>query len=383
MSIDTLIIDEGRHITIDLLDLSKRIDKVPAMVYHIRMTADGRSVLAKSRDKFVVPKKRFGKHELYKKEILARYLECKDSMGALFNGLKGAGKSMLAEDLCNEVIKMGYPIIHIDSELPPSLIRKYMKFIGPCALYFDEFGKYYKEEQRNGMLTFFSDTSHEKVLFLVTSNTTMELNDFMIDRPSRFLFRINFDGVDAELMTEIIEDWKLEPTISEYLIEYCKVHRVSFDVINAISRPAMDSRTVKEFADKLKVLNVPQAIFPRIRVRSVIYNGEPWKGDYKVDEENGKLSIQLFKLGEVEAEYSGEVEWLTAKKIMLSTGVYNVEFDAALTVKLNRSFAPYKFAAERESPDYDSEEKGPRRRGGYLGDGHMPPPMISPFTNGG
>lgn len=358
MAATTIISDNGDKVYIDQIDFSKRVDKVPPRIYRIRVNPDtGRPFLLAESDRYKVSTRRYGKHNEYKKMITSAFMETEGTLGALFNGLKGAGKTMLAEDICNDVLDVGMPVIFIDFAAPAALITAVAKQVGPCVIFFDEYGKFYKEDERSMMLAFFSSNELKKTLFLITTNSLIELNDFMIDRPSRFRYRINFGGVSDDVVTEMIEDLKLESCIVEYLSEYCKTHKVSYDVMNTIIRPATDSRTVKEFNDKLSVLNVPQAIHPFIRPITVTYNGEKWADEIVITEVDGDVTLTLYKTGSATPEYECKINWLTAKKVLINATTYNVDFDDAVSAKLDRCFQTHQPRAYRQMSDEASQDR--------------------------
>lgn len=133
--------DSDSHISVTNHNEAALLDHVPAGVYTYRMSLDG-PILQKDRKRFEVASRKYGKHSQHLKTIMGAYDRLSPSMGIIMEGIKGAGKSMLAEDICNAAISMGMPAYRIDSAINESALR----FLAACSpggyvLYFDEFGK--------------------------------------------------------------------------------------------------------------------------------------------------------------------------------------------------------------------------------------------------
>lgn len=332
----TILTDVESHIKIDNLDLSRQIPKVPPMVYRIGIV-DEKPVLVKDRVKFNVPTKRFGTHDVLKKQISSEHINAEGCTGVLLVGLKGAGKSLLSEDICNDAIKAGFPVLMIDQGFTDKLIKSMIKIIGPCVVYFDEYGKIYKEEERNQMLTLFSDTSLKKILWLITANATYELNDFMINRPGRFLFKIDYNGMAEDAILEVVDGLSLEPLILEYLLEYCKCHTISFDVLRVLVKVATDCTTVKQFEDKIKIHNVPDAIHINYHLQEVTLDNAEFEGDAVVENKNGNITVTLRDKTDAKVVDESIVNWPTVKKVALGEDQFRVFVNERVMIKVRRS----------------------------------------------
>ena len=109
------LFDEDGTIVIRHVSDSNITDHVQPAVYRIRevlMSSDIR--LVPDRPKFDVPAKFYGKHNTHKQEILTAFNKAEGATGVLLRGIKGAGKSVLAEDLCNSLLAKYIPVIFVD-----------------------------------------------------------------------------------------------------------------------------------------------------------------------------------------------------------------------------------------------------------------------------
>jgi hypothetical protein len=348
----TILADEGPYVTLSNINLHNKIEKVPPMVYRVG-TKDEEVILIKDRERFKVPTKRYGAHDAYKASFIRTYGETKGTTGILLTGLKGAGKSLLAEDTINEVIdKFQRPCLMITSAIPSSVIKRLILAMGKCSVYFDEFGKYYEEEERNKMLTLFSDSDLEGVMFIVTSNHIHELSDYMIHRPGRFLYKINYEGMQEDAILEVIEELKLPPAILAYILDYCKCHRISFDMLRVVAKVAAGAKDLKAFKQELKIHNVPDEVYANYNLREVLHNGEEFKGDTRfVHEDDGTIVLELRDPKSNEIIDSGKFEWLTASKVETAAdeSEWRVVISPTITVKINRNLSPYKQRAINSS----------------------------------
>lgn len=338
-----VIADEGPFIKVDHINFKNRIEKIPGGVYKVGVV-DEEPVLVKDREKFDLPKRIYGKHEAYKATVVRKFRETKGTLGVLMDGLKGTGKSLLAEGICNKLIESGMPILLVSDSVSPSLLKHFIEAMGPCAIYFDEFGKFYKEEARDKMLTLFSDSSLKQVMFIVTSNHTGELTDAMIHRPGRFFYKFNYKGLEEEEILEIIEDNKIEPAVLAYMLDYCKYHQCSFDVVRVLISCAFNMPTVEKYIEELKIHNVPNQVYTQYRVSEVMYKGEKYEGDITVSEENGTLKIALRDKVTTVVVEEVTFEWTSADKVPLgkSGNEFRIKLSDTLTIKIDRSVSSWK-----------------------------------------
>jgi hypothetical protein len=202
-------------------------------------------------------------------------------MGLLLIGNKGGGKSMLAEDIGNWGIAKGLPVLMIDSRQNPSVIRMVIQAMGPCIVYFDEFGKIYKdgsedgqENYRDAMLALFSDTSMTGVMMIVTANSRSELSEFMLDRPGRFAYRINHAGIDESTIREIAANYHLNEEFMEVMLRSNLGENTNYDSLCKLGSIAMQCKTMEELVEICAIANIPPLMWYSYRVLTVRYQGK-------------------------------------------------------------------------------------------------------------
>jgi hypothetical protein len=272
--------DRGGFISVSQHDTAGVIDHVPAYVYDVSFNENIGLMLVRDRANFDVGERKYGNHRKWYNIVTSRYDRENPSLGVIMMGYKGLGKSFLAEDICNWGLRQGLPVLFINQKLPVGLIHGAISSIGPCIVYFDEFGKSYRsgtdkesENDRDKMITLFSDTSHKGVMFIVTGNHKHEFSDFMIDRPGRFEYRFNFDMLSVSVAAEIADEYKLSPEMRDLLLRHTYHRTSSYDIITKMAAVLRRHKSLDEAIDEISVLNVPDLAWYSHSIQEVLYHG--------------------------------------------------------------------------------------------------------------
>lgn len=135
------------------------------------------------------------------------YIKSGKQLGILLHGLSGMGKSMLAKQLCMEMVtKCQMPVIIFDFNSAEHIADILKQVNQPSVIFLDEFEKMFdKVEKQNYLLTLLDGVANHKHLFLFTCNDANKINPYMLHRPSRIRYHFRFDRVPKEIAHEIIE----------------------------------------------------------------------------------------------------------------------------------------------------------------------------------
>lgn len=170
------------------------------------------------------------------------YIKSGKQLGILLHGLSGMGKSMLAKQLCMEMVtKCQMPVIIFDFNSAEHIADILKQVNQPSVIFLDEFEKMFagndveskpyqeqnellsildgtnvskhiflftaneKSERQNYLLTLLDGVMNHKHLFLFTCNDVNKINPYMLHRPSRIRYHFRFDRVPKEIAHEIIE----------------------------------------------------------------------------------------------------------------------------------------------------------------------------------
>lgn len=366
-----IVTDEGTVLGLKEVELHKRVENIKPMVYRISMDQDGNIFMPKDRLRFTLPDKFYGSHSTYCKMVYDKYKDrAPDCTGLIATGLKGAGKSLLSEDLCNRCIDDGLPVLLVEQPLPAFAIKKVIRAFGPCAVYFDEFGKVYsKEESRQTLLTLFSDSSLEQVLFIVTSNNIWgELSDYMVDRPGRFLFRITYETLPADTWQDMLDERTIAYPIKDYLVDYIAHHPISFDIARVVLELAEKAKNVDGFIELAKVHNIPHPVGVKFTVMEVFVDGKPFEEDVVVKADGKSLNFRLTNRADNAVVADVTVDWDKVEKTNLgvvshftkSDHTYRLTLADNITAKVQRNV--YKLNDIHSIPTSDIQRVGGFRR---------------------
>ncbi len=273
--------DHGNHYCFSTVDADNMPrDHLPAGRYKLRVVPDGSGglkLLFEKADMYILPVTRFGDHTKNFQRIRSDYQPDGDSMGVLLVGVKGTGKTLMAEELGSWMIGQGRPVIEIADDIPLAVLERALAMVGPCMMYFDEFGKNYAEaEDRNKLITLFSDNSIRGTLFVVTGNSgESEIPDTLMYRPGRFKYMITFHTVDRKTAMEVIEHFHVPEEYHRALLWYTEGRSVNLDVFLHVVRAVRTLRPGESIDDLMSILNVPYAVKPLLRVTGVVQPGVP------------------------------------------------------------------------------------------------------------
>jgi len=252
-----VLMDTPTSIVIRDVPSNAQLDHIPPYVYRPHFNRDGID-LEKLYPNFKTPTKLYGDHAENRDIIWRDFLSENDSMGVMLSGKRGSGKSVLAEDLCNNALKLGLPVVRIDQQIPVFMLYDILKVCGPCVLYFDEFGKiYHKSEDRNELLTLFSDRNITKTLFIVTGNKLTDFNDHMLMRPGRFRYNVAFDGIAPDVLEAVLTNAGLNEDIKTWMTEYVSINEIPFDILMNVLKLTCQIDDLPTLIQRIKLLNVP------------------------------------------------------------------------------------------------------------------------------
>jgi hypothetical protein len=353
--------DCDTHLAVSGINTTGQIDHIPAHVYTLTTDPFGTLILVKDRKRFKVPEKKYGKHTRYFNILTKRYDRLNPTLGVLLVGKKGSGKSLLAEDVGNWGLNQDIPVLLVNEPIHPNLIHSALSVIGPCIIYFDEFGKVYSDEdKRNMMLAFFSDSSHTGVLNIVTGNGVDEISEYMMNRPGRFEFRFNFQRTLALAFMDIARDFHLSGEI-ESLFLRTMIHReATMDIALKLAPYLRDCKTLDEALDMFDILNVPEPVYVYHRIREAVWKGKQVKTQvFRCSSEDDELTTEIFlpetkefkkwqfhslnhpnatRMRNYGYNYEGSQKDEQYEQERLNLGEYRIELDDDLIITYTREF---------------------------------------------
>lgn len=303
------LVDAGAHIKLAKVTPSSTIDHLPPRVYRIVVSEEEGVELQTVAQSFTLPEKIYGKtHAELVKTITDDFKKTTGTLGAMFLGTKGNGKSMAVEAICNKMLQQDIPTIIIDKPYPGVLIKDVLSAVGPAVLYFDEFAKIYpretssedRRESQEQLLTLFSDSSLKKVLFLLTENDSSDVSNYIHNRPGRVKYVVHVYSPDFEVFKEMAEGLPIHQEVMDYVEFYLNYHRgtqFGIDALLALRDAAVNAAKPIDFVGRIKFLNVPMAVFKLYNAELVTHKESDLPVPYQalVSEDKKTISIKIIE----------------------------------------------------------------------------------------
>lgn len=295
------------------------VNRLPPQTYSVDYNPMRGFSLTAEKD-LKVPDIIYGDADITAKRTLTAFERRDKSTGALLIGEKGSGKTMTAMLIALEAQKKGIPVILVNKDMTVECGMGLGNFIGSIdqeiVVIFDEFDKTHPSESQDRLLTMFDGVSSSKKLFVVTANSEYRLSDFLVNRPGRFLYLIDHNGVDEKFIRSFCVDKIDEGKINEIVNLSSEFERFNFDMLDSLVTELVchPDDTVK---DALFFLNISPNRVNRIYYSISCKNNEGEKVDIypkEIDNVHAPRGIEFYY-----DEQSTRVFFADAKKIDADT----------------------------------------------------------------
>ncbi len=193
--------------------------------------------------------------------ILKTYRERTSSTGSLFIGEKGNGKTLLMDYIA---LKSDLPVIVVNNAHNLNKVMDLLEIIeDEHVLIIDEVDKKYPAADRYGdpsatyrLLTYLSSNRNCKHLTLLGGNEIVDINKFLLNRPGRVFYKMEFNGVDPDTLKAILKDKLNDKSIVDNMLNHIKtLGKVSFDNVSALIEE-INRYPHKSFMDIMKHINI-------------------------------------------------------------------------------------------------------------------------------
>lgn len=219
-------------------------DNLPAGFYKLE-AAPMRGFYLDKADYNTAHGKIYGKSDVIASHVADAYEKSDRSLGVLFSGGKGLGKSLTTR-LIIEKLMSRHPVIIINKYIDGMF--DFLEPIKNVVYLFDEFEKTMRgnvnEQSSNNnattkqdqILTFLDGTaSGTHNLFLFTVNEKRELNDNLLSRPGRIRYHYQFESCDADTIRNYCKDNLKKPELESEIVDTLTATRyVSLDIVRAL-----------------------------------------------------------------------------------------------------------------------------------------------------
>ena len=207
---------------------------LPKGIYEVKESMTG-YYLNRLGDSFVFNYKLYGINNEFIEHFIKTYNNTTGNLGVLFNGTKGTGKTVTAEELCN---RLELPVIIVKSCKGEDGMLKFLatQINFDCIFFFDEYEKEFKES--SSVLSFMDGVhnSQYRKIFLLTTNE-LEINDNLLGRPSRIRYVRSFGNLPEETTLELLNDILIDKGVVEPVLDLIRqMQIVTVDLVKALAQ---------------------------------------------------------------------------------------------------------------------------------------------------
>ena len=207
---------------------------LPKGIYEVKESMTG-YYLNRLGDSFVFNYKLYGINNEFIEHFIKTYNNTTGNLGVLFNGIKGSGKTALAEELCN---RLKLPVIIVKSCKGEDDMLEFLatQINFDCIFFFDEYEKEFKES--SSVLSFMDGVhnSQYRKIFLLTTNE-LEINNNLLGRPSRIRYVRSFGNLPEETTLELLNDILIDKGAIEPVLDLIRqMQIVTVDLVKALAQ---------------------------------------------------------------------------------------------------------------------------------------------------
>lgn len=276
----TKFIKSGNMYSPIAIDKGVLSDSLEPAIYDLKVGKKG-PFLIRTMERYVLPNEihgnRLGTNIKYTK---LSYDKTDKPLGLLISGTKGSGKTILAKSLCNMFMDdYRLPIINVNEYIEPDIITMVIRSVGPCVVFFDEYGKTYNNKKdslhatraADDLLGYFEDASLGKVVNILTENNPMDVGPFVLERPSRIKHHFNYDGPTPDEIKSILDSFsKLDKGIKDIINLWSTIFKLNLDSIQLLASEGMSFKTVDDFVNYTQTLNVSDLVATNYKIETTI-----------------------------------------------------------------------------------------------------------------
>lgn len=225
----------------------------------------------------------YGRHDARADKVLKSFAASDRNFGVILSGHKGIGKSLLVRMIADRAIKNGMPVIIVDRAIGG--ISRFLASIDQeVMVVFDEFEKTFAADDDGDpqveLLSLFDGIDGGKKLFVITCNSTNNLNEFFVNRPGRFHYHFEIAFPTGEEITQYLKD-KLVSGFDEEIEKVAKLGSIvnlTYDCLRAIAFELSQGYPLDE---ALADLNINHENNTHFDVTIYFENGETMTGYYQ------------------------------------------------------------------------------------------------------
>ena len=208
-------------------------------------------------DRYIVKSKLYGiVNKLIPRIVKLIALKLFKHISIIATGGKGLGKTSSMNMIANLLLDVGIPVVEIKYlEIETKLIDFLSDFKNVCII-IDEFGKCFKMEHQDKMLTLLNQKSEHYTIFILGDNEIRNISTFILDRMERIKYHMHLSRVSNSDLREWGADHSIRKDIIDSLVSInATSNKLSYDTLEAIE---VESKLFPElkFDELVEVMNI-------------------------------------------------------------------------------------------------------------------------------
>lgn len=179
----------------------------------------------------------YGNLNVWTERILQTFEDRTVSTGILLAGEKGSGKSLLGRLISLKANEQKMPTVIINAAFDGSGLESLLGELNqPVVVFFDEFDKIYNDnDKQQSILSLLDGTASKKHLFIITCNDIWKLSHYLLNRPGRIFYFIEFDGIKEDFIREYCEDNLKNKSEIDNIINISNIFaKFNFDMLKSL-----------------------------------------------------------------------------------------------------------------------------------------------------
>ena len=177
------------------------------IIYFVKWSHETKSYyLEPYLDKFPLPNKIYGEISKIAYRVWNAFTIGKKSTGILLTGAAGGGKSLTISLISNLALQNNLAVVIVQKVNIDNNLIHWLSTLTNVVIYLDEFGKLISRSSQEQMLTMFSDVNGSKRIYLLTENKKNYVSEYILNRPGRIRYHVNFDKIDKATLEEYCKD---------------------------------------------------------------------------------------------------------------------------------------------------------------------------------
>jgi len=312
-------------------------------IYSLEYGAFGSMYLNRKQDAFDFPYKLYGK-DGFPERVMKTYRASTSNVGVMLCGLKGTGKTVQAEQICNH---SNLPVILVSKDFDKGQdLIYFLSYVNQeVVVMIDEYEKLFGKS--DALLSIMDGTLNgtNRRLFVLTANTP-NISESMLDRPSRIYYLKKFGNLDIGVIGEVVDDMLECKEYREEVVNYIgALEIITIDIVKTVIK---EVNLFQEPPEKFKdILNV--TVYNHARWDLLDEAGEPvitWAKSDLLDPFQKGYELRLMEFGHHWNAY-GEIKAANKKtgKIVTGEGNYTLRKAKSFSTVISSNTTNFSAAA--------------------------------------